>query len=79
MLKGSPFAIGIAPGLADAAKSSATIEAAGRSERRLEVGIALTPVLHCGTVPMHSYHALGAVLQDCMQHVTCGMQILHLH
>jgi hypothetical protein len=37
VLKGSPFAIGIAPGLADAAKSSATIEAAGRSERRLEV------------------------------------------
>lgn len=38
VLKGSPFAIGIAPGIADAAKSTATIEAAGRSERRLEAG-----------------------------------------
>lgn len=38
VLKGSPFAIGIAPGVADAAKSTATIEAAGRSERRLEAG-----------------------------------------
>ena len=38
VLKGSPFAIGISPGAADAAKCTALIEAAGRSERRLESG-----------------------------------------
>lgn len=38
MLKGSPFAIGVSPGNADAAKCTAVVEAAGRNQRRLEAG-----------------------------------------
>jgi len=74
VLKGSPFAIGIAPGLADAAKSTATVEAAGRSERRLEAGQELTVSIQLRDAfgnPTTTVGVFPTVLQSyCVSHIS---------